>query len=162
MTGPLAIIAAAVLIVAALWILPRPAVPAVIAVASAITVIALVRSVLMPGRPEPVEVIAAAVRDEGPVPRVCACGAFARSLNFYTHLPTVVAATDPEVIGFLSSPDRVLAVVDSTVLASVEQAMARRFPRVTEVTYLNTGTWTEVLATPDPAVVQRVILIRNR
>jgi len=133
-------------------------------VCAAVTVIAFESSVRVLGRPEPVEIVAAAARRAGPVPAICACGAFARSLTFYTHVPTVVRATEDEVVDFLSTADRVLAAIDSKMLAQVETRMGKLFPRLTEVTYLDSAAWQRVdsLRSPDPNRLQRVILISNR
>jgi hypothetical protein len=155
--------AGAVAMLAALVLAPRPAI-AVLTVCAAMTVIAFESSVRVLGRPEPVEVVAAAARQAGPVPAICACGAFARSLTFYTHVPTVIRATEDEVVDFLSSGDRVLAAIDSKMLAQVEARMGKSFPRLTEVTYLDSAAWQRVdsLRSPDPNRLQRVILISNR
>jgi hypothetical protein len=122
-------------------------------------------SIVTPGRPEPDEVIAAAVRAAGPVPAVCACGAFARSLDFYTHLPTVIGASDDDIRTFLDQPDRVLAAVDAGALARIESTRPTAFPRLAEVSYVNTSVWQrpgDSLIHPDLRFLQRVILVSNR
>jgi len=145
-------------------VLPRGRALVALVVCAAVTVIAFESSVRVLGRPEPVEIVAAAARQAGPVPAICACGAFARSLTFYTHVPTVVRATEDEVVDFLSTADRVLAAIDSKMLAQVETRMGKLFPRLTEVTYLDSAAWQRVdsLRSPDPNRLQRVILISNR
>jgi len=150
--------------VIAAWILPPRRALAALTICAAVTVMAFESSVRVLGRPEPVEVVAAVARQAGPVPAICACGAFARSLTFYTHVPTVVGATEDEVVEFLSNGDRVLAAIDSKMLTQVEARMGKTFPRLTEVTYLDSAVWQRVdsLLLPDPNRLQRVILISNR
>ncbi|HEX5216379.1 MAG TPA: glycosyltransferase family 39 protein [Vicinamibacterales bacterium] len=161
---PALMIAAGAAAIIAAWIMPPRRALAALTVCAAVTVIAFESSVRVLGRPEPVEVVAAAARQAGPVPAICACGAFARSLTFYTHVPTVVGATEDEVVDFLSKSDRVLAAIDSKMLAQVETRMGKSFPRLTEVTYLDSAAWQRVdsLRSPDPKRLQRVILISNR
>jgi hypothetical protein len=149
-------------------LLSRRAIIAATTIAAAAVVVLFATSFLAPGRPEPVEIIAGAVRAEGSNIAVCACGAFARSLNFYTHAPVEIANVTPdstdELRRFLDRPDRVLAVVDWRALVRVEESLGTRFPRITEVLYVNTSVWQrgESLRRFDPADVQRVLLIANR
>jgi 4-amino-4-deoxy-L-arabinose transferase-like glycosyltransferase len=166
--GPIVIVLCGLGIAAAAWWLPRRMLPVIVALSAALAIVAFERTTLMPGRPEPVERIAALARAQNLPGPICACGAFARNLSFYSHVPTVVAntrETDAEVIAFLSRPDRVLAAVDSSVLTGVEEQMHRRFERLGEVTYLNTSIWSQRPATllhPDRSALQRVVLVRNR
>ena len=157
-------IGAGVVAMIAALVLTRGHALTALVVCAAVTVIAFESSVRVLGRPEPVEVVAAVARRAGPVPAICACGAFARSLTFYTHVPTVIGATEDEVVDFLSKDDRVLAAIDSKMLAQVETRMGKSFPRLTEVTYLDSAAWQRVdsLRSPDPKRLQRVILISNR
>jgi hypothetical protein len=140
----------------------------VIAVSATATLLVFQQSVMTPGRPEPVEIIAAAVRAQGPELPFCACGALGRSLNFYTHAPVLIADVTPEnvdqAVGFMDTPSRVLEVLDARELAVVEARKGTRFPRIAEVTYLNTSIWQhgEVLLRPDPSWMQHVVLIASR
>jgi 4-amino-4-deoxy-L-arabinose transferase-like glycosyltransferase len=152
-------------VIGAAFLAPRRWLPVVLTLASAVGVAAFVQGVLTSGRPEPVERLAAAARANGPADRICACGAFARNILFYTHVRTVIADTgrsDEEVVAFLQTPERVLAAVDSRTLASVEARTAQRYPRLAEVSYLSLWQHPEALLAASPAAVQRVILISNR
>jgi hypothetical protein len=110
-----------------------------------------------------VEIAAAAVRREG-VPRACACGAFARSLDFYAHVPTTVGVTPEDVVAFLDSPDRVVAAVDASLLEQVEAARTTRYPRLADLRYLDSGERQrpDLLVHPDRATMQHVVVISNR
>jgi 4-amino-4-deoxy-L-arabinose transferase-like glycosyltransferase len=165
--GPLAIVVAGGAVM--LWSLVgfRRWAPALVAVAAAVAVVVFERSVLAPGRPEPVEVIAAAARASGITSQMCACGALARSLTFYTHVKTYLAATDrgdADVEAFLASPGRVLAAVDSHVLARVEARLGRRVPRLVEVDYLSATVRQQpaTLLRPDPGLLQHLVVVSNR
>src|SRR6185295_15427166 len=137
-----------------------------------ITLLVVQTSVLALGRPEPVEVVAAAIKAEPPGATLCQCSAFGRNLTFYTHMPIVGAATDDEIAAVLSRPERVLAVVDLPRLTRLEARLQRAFPRLAEVWFLDTAALKS--ATPDVKTqtmllhpeplrdLQRVILIRNR
>jgi hypothetical protein len=103
------------------------------------------------------------------VSAVCACGAFGRSLNFYTHVKTVFAydteRTDAGVVAFLSRPDPVLAAVDAALLPGVERTLGRTFTRLAEVDYLDTSIWQrpgDALLSPDPSLVRHVVVVSNR
>ncbi len=166
-TGPIVIVAAGVIAALAGLLAPRRWAPWLVAVAAATAVVGFERSVLAPGRPEPVEVIASVARAHGVTSPMCACGALARSLTFYTEVKTYLAATDrgdEDVVEFLSSPDRVFAAVDSHVLARVEASLGRRFPRLTEVQYLSAMARQQpaMLLRPDPSLLQRIVLVTNR
>ena len=167
-SGPLAIATIGLAVVLLAFVLPRRVMPAAVTAAAAAVLLVFQGSLLAPGRPEPVEVVAAAIRAENRGAAVCACGAFARSLNFYTgsrvEIANVTEDYTDELRRFLENPARVLAAADARALERVETSLGRRFPRITEVTYLNTSVWQrgETLAYPDPALVQRVVLIANR
>jgi hypothetical protein len=141
---------------------PARVLPVVVALAAAVALVTFSRSTLVPGRPEPVEVIAEAIRSNDPGPIVCACSAFARSLNFYTHVKTVITSTDEEVVRFLDVPQRVLAAVDAPTLGRAEASLGRRLPRLAEVTYVNTSVWPRALVDPAIAAPQQIFLVSNR
>jgi len=161
--GAFVMIGAGVAIAAAALLAPRRVIPGIVAAGAAATVMAFDATVLRAVRPEPVEVIAAAIKAQEPVDAVCACGAFARNLTFYTGTPIV---NNEELGQFLTRPGPGLAVVDSVLLAAVESSLQRRFPRLAEVTYLNPALWQrpgEALLNPDPGrYLQRVFLVSNR
>ena len=115
-----------------------------------------------------IEVVAAAIRANGDGRELCACGALGRSLPFYARRRAVIADvhmeyTD-ELVYYLETAAPHLVVADERVLEQVEHKLNRTFPRLTSVTYLNTGIWQrgESLLAPDPRHVQRVVLVRNR
>ncbi|HEX7778957.1 MAG TPA: glycosyltransferase family 39 protein, partial [Vicinamibacterales bacterium] len=137
--GPFVMIGCGALsIVAAVFLSPRIALGTLTASAAA-TLVAIQASVLSPGRPEPVETVAAAVRAQGPNQTICTCGAFTRNLIFYAHNRTVVGETEADAQRFLEQGDRALVVLDALVLERIQQMAGRRFPRLVEVSYLNTN-----------------------
>jgi 4-amino-4-deoxy-L-arabinose transferase-like glycosyltransferase len=162
----LAVVAAGAVAVLA-GVFGRRGAPGAVAVAAGLSVLTFDGTVLVQGRPEPVEIIARAVRDHGPARLVCACGAFARSLTFYTGVPTDIENVgdvegEEAVRRFLDTPDRVMAVVNADMLATVEAHAGRAFPRLAAATYLNTSVWPAALLDPDVHAVQHVVLIANR
>ena len=162
--GPFVMIGCGALsIVAAVFLSPRIALGTLTASAAA-TLVAIQASVLSPGRPEPVETVAAAVRAQGPNQTICTCGAFTRNLIFYAHNRTVVGETEADAQRFLEQGDRALVVLDALVLERIQQMAGRRFPRLVEVSYLNTNALrVDDLLDPDPdRKLQRVVLVRNR
>lgn len=165
--GPQLMLVTGLAAVAALAVLPRPRLPWVVAAAAAVSLTVFAGTLLSPVRPEPAEVIGQRLRSEPADVLVCSCGAFARSLNFYAERPVVIANVSPEdpteLLSVLDSPGRALAAVDARTLAVIERD-GRRFPRLAEVTYLNSSVWQrgETLVRPDRSWVQRVVLIANR
>ena len=168
LAGPGVMLGIGVVATLLLVVVPRVTVPAVIAVAAALSLTVFEWSLLAPGRPEPVETMAAAIESAGPDLPVCACGAIGRSLNFYTHHKVEIANVTPENVDearqFLSTDQRVLAVMDVRGLEVLEASLGRRFPRLAEMHYLNTFVWRrgDTLPDPDPTLVQHVVLISNR
>jgi 4-amino-4-deoxy-L-arabinose transferase-like glycosyltransferase len=165
--GPVAIVTAGALVV--VWALAgsRRWIPAVVGAAAAAAVMVFETAVLAPGRPEPVEVIARVVRDQNGTSPVCACGALARSLTFYTQRKTYLAATDrgdADVMEFLTRDERLFAAVDAQVLARVEARLDRRFARLADVRYLggNVRQQPATLLDPDPGLVQHIILVTTQ
>lgn len=166
--GPGLMLAIGVLAMLLLIVVSRAIAPVVIAMAAMLSLTVFEWSLLSPGRPEPVETMAAAIQAAGPDLPVCACGAIGRSLSFYTHHKVEIANVTPEDVEearrFLATDQRVLAVMDVRGLEVLEASTGRRFPRVTELDYLNTFVWRrgDTLPDPDPTLVQRVVLISNR
>jgi 4-amino-4-deoxy-L-arabinose transferase-like glycosyltransferase len=162
--GPFVMIGCGGLSIAAVVFLsPRIALGTLTASAAA-TLLAVQASVLSPGRPEPVEAVAAAVRAQGPNQTICTCGAFTRNLIFYAHNRTVVGETEADAQRFLEQGDRALVVLDRSVLQRIQQRTGRQFPRLAEASYLNTNALrVDDLIDPDPdRKLQRVVLVRNR
>jgi 4-amino-4-deoxy-L-arabinose transferase-like glycosyltransferase len=162
--GPYVMIGCGVLSIAAVLMLsPRHAL-VVLTASAAATLLAIQASVLSLGRPEPVEIVAAAVRAQGPNQTICTCGAFTRNLIFYAHNRTVVGQTDADTQRFLEQPDPALVVLEAPTLGRIEQATGRRFRRLAEVPYLNTNALrADDLLDPDPArKLQRIVLVSTR
>jgi 4-amino-4-deoxy-L-arabinose transferase-like glycosyltransferase len=168
LVGPVSMTAIGATLTVVACLAPRRVVPLLIAVAAGAALVVFNLTLLAPARPEPVEVIAAAIRTEGQGRDVCACGALGRSLPFYAGTRAVIADVNSqytdELVYYLESDQPHLVVTDERVLAQVERQLGRTFPRLTSVTYLNTGIWQrgESLLAPDPRHVQRVVLVRNR
>lgn len=162
-TGPSILVAAGALTALLALVVRARRIPAVVACGAAVSLLAFETSVFATGRPEPVEVIAAAARAQGPVDAICACDAFARSLNFYTGVKTIgVGAPPEEIAALLDRPVRVLAAMDSRLLARVEQRLGRTLPRFAEVRYLNAGpSRPGAIFAPNPAEIQTVYLVSN-
>ena len=165
--GPVVVVTAGALVV--IWALAgsRRWSPTVVGAAAAAAVVVFETAMLAPGRPEPVEVIARVVREHNGLSPVCACGALARSLTFYTERKTYLAATDQgdaSVLEFLTRDQRLFAAVDAPVLARVEASLGRRFPRLAEVRYLsgNVRQQPATLLNPDPGLVQHIILVTTQ
>ena len=166
--GPATMTVIGVALAVATMFLPRRIVPAVIAVAAGAALVVFNVTLMAPNRPEPVEVIAAAIRADGQGRDLCACGALGRSLPFYSGMRAVIADVNSEhtdeLTFYLENSRPGLLVVDERVLEQVERRLGRTFQRLKSVTYLNTSIWQrgESLLAPDPRHVQRVILVRNR
>ena len=166
--GPATMTTIGVALAAATLLLPRRVVPWAIAVAAGAALVVFNVTLLAPRRPEPVEVMAAAIRADGQGRDLCACGALGRSLPFYAGTRAVIADVNSEhtdeLIYYLENSRPGLLVADERVLDQVERRLGRTFPRVMSVTYLNTSIWQrgESLLAPDPRHVQRIVLVRNR
>jgi|SRR5579862_484606 len=162
--GPWLVVLSGAAIASWPWIGRRRSLPLAVTAAAAATGLVVQFSVYAHGRPEPVELIAAAAAHESNGSPICACGAFARNLNFYSHTRTVVGDPDSEIEQFLSGSSRVVAVIDQRTLRRIETKWDRRLPEIWEIAYLNVAALRlhDVLD-PDPArVIQRVILVANR
>jgi hypothetical protein len=162
--GPYVMIGCGGLSIAAVLVLSPRIALATLTASAAATLLAIQASVLSLGRPEPVEIVAAAIRAQDPSQTICTCGAFTRNLIFYTRRRTVVGETEADAQRILEQTERALVVLEEPVLARIEQATGRRFARLAEVLYLNTNALrTEDLLDPDPSrKLQRVVLVSNR
>jgi 4-amino-4-deoxy-L-arabinose transferase-like glycosyltransferase len=142
----------------------RRLLPVTLAVGGAVTLLAAHRSVMMIGRPEPVETIAKAAAAGGVPKNVCTCGAFGRNLSFYSRRQTVMEDYDEGVRDVLTRPEWTVAAIDVDVLARAEAAIGRRFVRSADVRYLNTALLRiDMFLHPDPATqLQRVLFVSNR
>ena len=140
--------------------------PATLAIASALTVLAIHAAVLaMPGVAPVADVADALIRARGTSDvRICACGSFLRNLPFYVRSRTVPAGTQEEVNAVLSSGVPTLAAIDARKLDEAEATLNRRFERLAEFRYLNTALLRiDDFLDPDPErALQRVVVIRAR
>jgi 4-amino-4-deoxy-L-arabinose transferase-like glycosyltransferase len=167
--GALAIVGAGAIVIAAAGFAPRRLLVPIMAICAAAALVLFDRTVAVSARPAPVEVVGAIVRAHPDVSAACACGAFGRSLNFYTHVKTVFAydteRTDADVVAFLRRPEPALAAVDAALLPGVERTLGRPLTRLVEVDYLDTSIWQrpgDALLAPDPSLVRHVVLVSNR
>ena len=138
--------------------------PAALAASAVVTALGLQYSVLSPPGPEPVERMAALVREAGagelPYGRY---RAFVRNLVYYVGRPHVDLFTTEQLHAFLDRPEPVLCVLPAADLdqARADGATAYELGRVA---YLNTGgLQLRTLLRPDPATdLQTVVLVTNR
>ena len=139
-------------------------IPAAIVVASVVSALSVQYTVLSRPGPEPVEEMAALIRDAAPegVPygrhRV-----FVRNLVFYTKRPHVDLVSEEQVRAFLGSTGPVLCVIGEADLQLV-RADGVTAHEIGRVTYLNTGRLTiGTLLWPDPQTdLETVVLVTNR
>ncbi len=139
-------------------------IPAAIVVASVVAALSVQYTVLSRPGPEPVEEMAALIRNAAPedVPygrhRV-----FVRNLVFYTERPHVDLVSEEQVRTFLGSTGPVLCVIGEADL-QLARAGGVTAHEIGRVTYLNTGSLTiGTLLWPDPQTdLQTVLLVTNR
>lgn len=162
--GPLTMAIAGTATLAASLVWNKRALPATVTLASAAMLLAFHHAVLVRRTPEPVVTTAAAITAQGPGVSVCACGAFARNLPFYTGRKTLVSITDADLVPILGTGDPLLAVVDARTLPSVETQLGKTFTRISETRYLNTALLRlRSFLNPDPSQdLQHLIVISNR
>ena len=138
--------------------------PFALAASTVVTALGLQYSVLSPPGPEPVERMAALVREGGagdaPYGRY---RVFVRNLLYYVGRPHVDLFTPEQLHAFLARPEPVLCVLTA---ADFEQARAdgARAYELGRVAYLDIGGLTlRTLLRPDPATdIQTVVLATNR
>ena len=139
-------------------------IPAAMVVASVVSALSVQYTVLSRPGPEPVEEMAALIRDAAPddVPygrhRV-----FVRNLVFYTERPHVDLVSEEQVRAFLGSTGPVLCVIGEADL-QLARAGGVTAHEIGRVTYLNTGSLTiGTLLWPDPQTdLETVLLVTNR
>ena len=138
--------------------------PAALAASTVVTALSLHYSVLPPRGPEPVERMAALIREAGaddmPYGRY---RVFVRNLLYYVGRPHVDLFTPEQLHAFLDLPEPVLCVLPE---ADAEQARADGAAayELGRVAYLDTGRLQfKTLLWPDPATdLQTVVLVTNR
>ena len=142
-----------------------PSLPVMMPVCAAVTLVAIQFGALGGRRPEPVEQMAALVRQHraGGEP-VGEHHVFVRNLIFYTGFPQHELFTVEEAAAFMRSPGRVLMIARDTDLPRLETVAGAPMIRLGEVRYINTANLKlPQLLAPLPAQdVQRVLLVANR
>ncbi|MGE0043571.1 MAG: phospholipid carrier-dependent glycosyltransferase [Vicinamibacterales bacterium] len=141
------------------------AAPATLAVASAVTLVALQYGALSGSGEDTVEQMARLVSAErrgGEM--VGTYQAFVRNLVFYTGTQTTDVVNDDQFADFLASPTRVLAVVPERTLDRFERERGIRPRRIAALPYFNEGgVKVSTLLWPDPTRdILRVVLVANR
>ena len=138
--------------------------PAALAASTVVTALSLQYSVLSPPGPEPVERMAALVREAGagdvPYGRY---RVFVRNLLYYVGRPHVDLFTPEQLHAFLASPEPVLCVLTAADLEQARAADATAY-ELGRVAYLDTGRLQfRTLLWPNPATdLQTVVLVTNR
>lgn len=139
--------------------------PGTLALAASVMLLAIQFGALAGVRPEPVEEMAALVRQHraGDEP-VGGYGAFVRNLIFYTRLPQAELYSEDRALSFLSSGDRVLLVASAGAVAELESRLGSPLRRLGAVRYLDTNTIRiRTIVLPDAdRDVETVLLVSNR
>jgi 4-amino-4-deoxy-L-arabinose transferase-like glycosyltransferase len=138
-------------------------VPAVMALAAAVTFATLQYGVLTGAGDDTVEQVAravAAARHDGEA--VGTHQVFVRNLVFYARVPTTDLITDEQMVTFLRRTERVLVVASSDAVERLERAEGRRYKRLREFPYFNAAAIRlRTLLAPDEGDLSRVLLITN-
>jgi 4-amino-4-deoxy-L-arabinose transferase len=160
------LIAAAALAIAAVAIARRwNREPAVVALAAAMLLVAVQFGALSGKRPEAVEQMAALVHANRQASEpVGEYEVFVRNLVFYLGFKQQVLFEQANVVDFVRSPERVLLVLRSDTLASVQEASGVNLMVLGRVPYLNAANLkVRTLIAPDPARdIETVLLVANR
>ena len=141
------------------------ALPVRLALCGAITLVSIQFGALAGRRPEPVEEMAALVRQHRTAAEpIGVHHVFVRNLIFYTGAAQEDLYADDRTTEFMRSPERVLMVVNERDLERLETAAGLSMIRLGEVRYFNTANIKfRSLVMPDPEEdIQRVLLVSNR
>ena len=139
--------------------------PVVMPVCAAITLVAIQFGALGGRRPEPVEQMAALVRqhraDGEPVGEY---HVFVRNMIFYTGFPQRELFTVEDAAAFMRSPGRVLMIARDTDLPRLETIAGVGMTRLGEVRYINTANLKlpQLLSPLPQQDVERILLVTNR
>jgi 4-amino-4-deoxy-L-arabinose transferase-like glycosyltransferase len=139
--------------------------PVVIALASAITLIALQYGALSSGGDDTVRQMAKLVQQNRQNnEEVGTMGVFVRNLVFYSGIKTTDLIEDDQVRNFLSQPNRALMVVPADTMDRMEREHGFRVQRLAELRYFNeAGIRVRTLLWPDTSRdLTRVVLVANR
>ena len=163
--APATLMCAALGVIAVLARGGRRFVPATIAIAGAVSLLALHYQVFAPPRPAPVQTMAAAVVDHwAPGYTLGAYRAFGRNQIFYSRRSRHDLVSSDQTALFLDAPTPVLCMIRSDDLAAIRPRVATPIRILAEVAYVNmAGLRVRDLLRPDPAMLQdRVQLVTNR
>lgn len=141
------------------------AVPAVLALAAALSFPALQFGVFAASGDETVTQMARLVdRVRGDGAALTAYNVFVRNLIFYTRTEQAESYSDAQLRDFLVRPDRVLAVMPADIADRVEREQGVTLKRLAELPYFNSsGLRVGTILWPDPATdIERVVLVSNR
>lgn len=140
-------------------------VPVALAIASALSFVAIQFGVLTGSGDDTVEQVARAVvaarqHDEA----VGTHQVLVRNLVFYTHVQSMDLITDEQVATFLDRSERVLVVAPADAVERIERAHGRHYVRVAEFPYFNqAGVRVRTLLSPEPGRdLSRILIVANR
>ena len=139
--------------------------PVVIALASAMTLIAVQYGALSSGGDDTVRQMAKLVQQHRHAnEEVGTMGVFVRNLIFYSGVKTADLITDEQARDFLSQSGRALMVVPADVMDRIERDHGLRVQRLAELRYFNeAGVRVRTLLWPDTSRdLTRVVLVANR
>jgi 4-amino-4-deoxy-L-arabinose transferase-like glycosyltransferase len=140
-------------------------VPAVLALAAAITFATIQYGVLpRPGDGTVEQVARAVIAERNSHEAVGTYQVFVRNLIFYARVPTTDLINDDQATMFLRRSERVLVVAPLDIVERLEQAGGRQFKRLAEFPYFNqAGIRLRTLISPDAGRdLTAVLLITNR
>jgi 4-amino-4-deoxy-L-arabinose transferase-like glycosyltransferase len=162
--GAMAIVAAGTVVLAASAVARVQRLPAVVALAAALTLLGLQYGLSPAGR-DPVQDMAALVlqhRQDGE--RIATYRVFVRNLVFYTRARQQDLTSDDEVRAALRSAEPTLVVLGADELRRIVEGTELVPRRLGEVLYFNaSAVKLRTLLSPDPKRdLERILLIRNR
>jgi 4-amino-4-deoxy-L-arabinose transferase-like glycosyltransferase len=140
-------------------------VPFTLSAAGALTLLALLYGALSSGGREPVEEVAALIRDQRTAgERTGPYQVLVRNLVFYTRFPQADLFDAQRLSGFLDSPERVICVLPEQALEDYEAASFRTLRRLAEVPYFNVSTVKlKALLWPNPNEdLEKLVVVSNR
>lgn len=150
-----------VMFVGIVW---RKFIPVALVSAAVVSVLSVQYAVLSRAGPEPVEVLAALIREAKPAGMPYGrYRVFVRNLVFYTGRPHVELSSIEQVASFLRSSEPVLGVIDQDDLVQIRTSGVAVY-ELGRVSYLNTGNLnlgTLVRPNPDDDL-RTVILVSNQ
>ena len=145
-------------------IVRRTRLPVALVAAAVVSTLSVQYVVLSRAGPEPVEVLAALIREAKPTGMPYGrYRVFVRNLVFYTGRPHVELSSTAQVASFLRSSEPVLSVVDQDDLVQVKASGVAVY-ELGRVSYLNTGNLNlGTLLRPNPeADLRTVVLVSNQ